>query len=135
MSTITNPTPATIILPSLADRAVAEVGAGLADKLSWLKTAYGKTYRKIKEVDGREVAFPAIYTDDGNYLSMLPDAHLENYCFFVLDDGAQVDYQNRRNVTFDVIASIIFCYDLRTVLPVARRLAEIHPRKREIRSD
>lgn len=115
ISTPTIPTPTS---PKLWDYAIAELQTELTDNISWLTAAFGKAYRQVKEVDGRRVRYPAVFSGTGDYLNMLPDGHLGNYCWLDV-----LDYQEATSETGELLAGykeftapigLVFWLDLRT---------------------
>lgn len=86
---ITNPTIPPIVDPKGLDVLLAEIQT-ILETVSWLDTAYGQTEKHYDE----NRSYPAIYTGS-DYLSMLPDGHLGNYSFFIVQDPqqVQVDFQ------------------------------------------
>lgn len=76
---MTNPTPYALQSASLASAAIAALNGGLTTSLSWLTAAYGQGQRLEKEVDGKAIKYPAVYTGGmggKDYLNLFPDEHL-----------------------------------------------------------
>lgn len=116
ISTPTIPVPTS---PKLWDYAVAELQTELAANISWLTSAFGKAQRRVKVVDGRESRFPAVYSGAGDYLSMLPDAHLGNYCWLDVGDYQEIQDNPRlyRQAKVRAAVGLVFWLDLRTAYP------------------
>lgn len=59
------------------------IALSLSKQLPWLTHSYGKAYRLI---DAENNLYPAIHTDNTEYISLLPNDSLGNYLFFELKD-------------------------------------------------
>ena len=85
---------------ALVDDAIATINATLLANLSWLDNAYGKIQRmKHKNQEGVETTFPGVFIgpEKNDYISVLPDRKLGNYCYFEVSDP--VEYKNiSRNI-------------------------------------
>jgi len=104
--------------PKLWDWAVAELQTELADNISWLTAAFGKAQRRVMPgKDGREVRFPAVYSGTGDYLNMLPDGHLGNYCWLDVDDYQELPLPRDQFQQIRADVGIVFWLDLRTAYP------------------
>lgn len=114
IATPTMPTPTS---PKLWDYAVAELQAELAANISWLTAAFGKAQRKVKEVSGRACRFPAVYSGTGDYLNMLPDGHLGNYCWLDVLDYQDVENERREYKEIRANVGLVFWLDLRLAYP------------------
>lgn len=102
-----------IYQPKLLDN-VGETFSGVMErKLEWLDNAYGKVERITK--DGRTI--PATYKGGKDYISLMPDKKLGNYCFLDINDPVNIKTQKRGFVILQFTASIVFWYDLRTIYP------------------
>ena len=77
---------------ALIDDILTSVNAALAANLDWLDATYGKIERKRKtDTDSKTVNYPGVFIGADNsiddYLNMLPDSDLGNYCYWeILDD-------------------------------------------------
>lgn len=112
---ITTPTIPVPTSPKLWDYAVAELQTELADNISWLTAAYGKAQRHVKmgKLSG-QVVFPAVYSGTGDYLNMLPDGHLGNYCWLDVDDYQDMPYEREQYNELRARVGLVFWLDLRT---------------------
>ena len=101
--------------PALIDKALKGIQDHLTAKLSWLNYAFGKSEKQI-DSDGN--VYPAIYQGFNNYINMLPDSHLGNYCFFEVEDGQDItrlsDYTVNDN-KYQADFNLIFWFDFREV--------------------
>lgn len=115
ISTPTIPVPTS---PKLWDYAVAELQTELTDNISWLTSAFGKAQRRAMPApDGREIRFPAVYSGKGDYISMLPDGHLGNYCWLDVDDYQDLPYERTDYNEIRAQVGLVFWLDLRTAYP------------------
>lgn len=114
---ITNPTISSITDPQGIDFVLSEFQDKLEAALSWLTKAYGKSYRLVRELNDNDFSYPGVITSGKEYLSMLPDSHLGNYCFFTLDDETFTDYTKGAFNQIERDFSLIFFFDLRDIYP------------------
>lgn len=108
-----------IIDPVLADAVIADIQKGLKEKISWLDVAFGRAERIVKEMNGRKLYLPAIYTGHdrvaNEYLELSPDAKIGNFCFFWMLDPQRVIWRPNVQSTFKEPFALIFWFDLRKV--------------------
>lgn len=101
--------------PKLWDYAVAELQTELTDNITWLTAAYGKAQRRVMPgKDGRAVTYPAVYSGTGDYLNMLPDGHLGNYCWLDVDDYQDISGEREQQNDIRASVGLVFWLDLRT---------------------
>jgi|DEB0MinimDraft_12_1074336.scaffolds.fasta_scaffold68679_2 hypothetical protein len=106
------------------DKAFAEIGDKLSTDLTWLTNNYGRA-EYIPELDdlgkvyGKTIYFPAVYVGDPKkpteYLSMMPDEHLDNHVFFLLEDVQEINPRLGTIGNMKSEFSIIFWWDYRKV--------------------
>lgn len=96
-----------------------EVSTQLLSGLPWLDAAYGLAQRIERVVRDNRVVVPAFYQGDSinhkEYVELLPDKKLGNYCFFWLLDPEKYEYVSRRPGIIHSPIALIFWMDLRTV--------------------
>lgn len=115
ISTPTIPTPTA---PKLWDYAVAEMQTELTGNISWLTAAFGKASRQQRpNPEGRPYTFPAVYSGEGDYLSMFPDGHLGNFCWLDVEDYQVVKGERHEYTEITADIALIFWLDLRTAYP------------------
>jgi hypothetical protein len=105
---------------ALIDDAISTVNATLLANLTWLDGAYGKIQRmRHKDATGRETTFPGAYTGTSanktnDYINVLPDEKLGNYCYWEVSDPVEYDNVNRNfYTTFNF--KISFWFDWRDI--------------------
>lgn len=105
---------------ALVDDAISMVNATLLANLDWLDGAYGKIQRmKKKDATGREITFPGAYTGTSangtnDYINVLPDQKLGNYCYWEVSDPVEYDNINR-NFSTSFNFKISFWFDWRDI--------------------
>lgn len=108
-----------IINPKLADAVIKNIQEGLKANLSWLDVAFGRAERIVKQIDGRNLYLPAIFTGDGHnpneYIELSPDAQIGNFCFFWLLDPQRITWRPKIPGTVRAPFALIFWLDLRKV--------------------
>lgn len=101
--------------PVLLDRVIQSLQESLKAKLKWLDYAFGRSF-KVEEPDGEKTKkFPAVYTADGEYLSVLPDDTLGNFLFFEIQDPITINRTRRPKIQAQ--GAIIFWLRLDTIYP------------------
>ena len=105
---------------ALVDDAISTVNATLLANLTWLDGAYGKIQR-MRHVDakGKETTFPGAYTGTSangtnDYINVLPDQKLGNYCYWEVSDPVEYDNINR-NFSTSFNFKISFWFDWRDI--------------------
>lgn len=104
----------------LVDDAISTVNATLLANLTWLNGAYGKIQR-MRHIDakGKETTFPGAYTGSivngtNDYVNVLPDQKLGNYCYWEVSDPVEYDNINR-NFSTSFNFKISFWFDWRDI--------------------
>ena len=100
--------------PALFDRVVTSIQDTLAERLPWLDHVFGVAERLIKEVEGVRRYTPNIYLGKNEYLCLLPDDRLGNFCFFVLDEPAEVQWARGERNRLTTPFSLVVWLDMRT---------------------
>ena len=101
--------------PALFDRAVTELQDRLAAELPWLTHVFGRAERLVKSTEGVRRYTPNVYMGKDEYLLLTPDQGLGNYCFFVLGDGAGVEWNVGESNRVTAPFSLIVWVDMRTL--------------------
>lgn len=100
-----------------------EASSQLLEKIPWLDAAFGLAQRIEREVKGERVVAPAYYRSDpvhtNEYVELLPDKKLGNYCFFWLLDPEKYEYVPRRPGVIHSPVALIFWFDFRKVAEAA----------------
>lgn len=101
--------------PVLLDRALQSIQQSLLAKLPWLNAAFGKAYKITEQSDNDKFTYPAVYVGNGDYISMLPNDTIGNFCWFDIYDPQRVININPRHNQLSVNGAIIFWYDSTTI--------------------
>lgn len=112
---IQNPTIVSITDPQGADLVLSGFQTKLETALSWLTKAYGRVYRLVQELDNDDFFYPGVIVSGKEYLNMLPDGHLGNYCYFELDEQVFQEYNKGLYNRFEQGFSCVFWFDLRDI--------------------
>ncbi len=102
--------------PVLLDKFIQDMQKALTSKLSWLDCAFGKADTQIEYSDtGRKIAYPAVYTGQGEYMSLLPNDNIGNFSWFDLYDPQEVSFSipSRPQIVLD--GALVFWYDLSSI--------------------
>lgn len=110
--------------PKLFDKLIGEIQQGLADNLEWLNHAFGRCERLVKNIDGRRYYSPNIYVGGNEYELISPDSNFGNYCFFVLNEPENLEYEVGDDTRLRTPFDIIFWVDMRTIPSGADRNTE-----------
>lgn len=101
--------------PQLFDRCICSLQDGLAKELPWLDHAFGRVERLVKEQDGVRRYTPNIYVGGDEYLLLLPDQGLGNFCYFVMDDDESVEWYVGERSRLKARFSLTVWVDMRTI--------------------
>ena len=87
----------TIQNPVMLDRIIGEIQLGLANNISWLDVAFGRSQRLIKAMDGKKIITPNVFCGGWNghgendYIEVSPDSKIGNFSFFEIEDPQAID--------------------------------------------
>lgn len=102
--------------PVLFERIFADFNTAAIPNISWLNEAFGRAYTvESKTYGGLTFVEPAVYVDNGEYLSMLPNDTYGNFSFFILDDPQTYAIQPNGRGLIEANGSIIFWFNLESV--------------------
>lgn len=109
----------TIVNPKLADAVIGNIQEGLKENLSWLDVAFGRAERIVKQINGKNLYLPAIFTgsdyNPNEYVELSPDSQIGNFCFFWLLDPQRITWRPKVPGVIHSPFALIFWIDLRRV--------------------
>lgn len=115
-----NPPKQSLIDPKLMDLSIKEINDRLEADFSWL-TCYGKCQTLVRAEERKYnadlVRYPAVYTKDVGYLSMLPDASLGSFSFWEFKEFGEADFITTKELRYKVEFGLIFWFDYRDIYP------------------
>lgn len=114
---IANPEIPALIEPRLVDYPIEELRSSLATGLSWLDSAYGKSFVAEEVFEGRKRTFPAIYYGKQDYHKLIPDTHIGNFCFFEAREGDRVEWNKSRPTWIVTPVNLIFWFNFEKIYP------------------
>ena len=96
-----NPTIPTIATPVLLDKAIQDLQIELSS-ISWLTKSFARAWLNNDEVNGLAFAYPEVYQGSGlDYYNCLPNGMLQAYCFWYVDDDAEVLELGKNTTIFE----------------------------------
>lgn len=101
--------------PALFDRCICSLQDGLVKELPWLDHCFGRVERLVKETNGMRRYTPNIYLGKDEYLLLLPDQGLGNFCYFVMDDPEDVQWNVGERSRLHGTFSLVVWVDMRTI--------------------
>ena len=103
--------------PVLFDLVIGEMQDILAAELAWLNHAFGKSQKLVKTQDKKTYAYPGIFVhgDKHKYIDVLPTKEYGNFCFFIVSDQQEIDFNKNRFNSLKAEISAVFWFDLSTV--------------------
>ena len=101
--------------PELLDMAISYIQEGLKKNLPWLDEAFGRAERIVKQINGKKVYLPVCYKSMNDYMELIPDSGIGNFCFFYVDDPQEVDWQKNVSIGIQATFSLIVWLDYRKV--------------------
>jgi len=118
----------------LLDKGAREIATVLADRLSWLDTAFGKCERRVEQVQGVNIFFPAAPIGVMEYENLMPDDGKGCFSFFDFVDPAVIDRQAKSYVRASAECGVVFWGDLRKVYPGEAGSRTVENVKRDVLS-
>jgi len=96
-----NPTVPTIVAPVLLDKAIQDLQIELST-ISWLTKSFARAWLNNGEVNGQSFEFPEVYQGDGlDYYNCLPNDMIQAYCFWYVDDDADIIELGRNSTIYE----------------------------------
>ena len=103
--------------PVLIEKGIQEIQDLLGRKLAWLDNIFGRVVKLNKDKGNKIVTYPAFYKGGAEYVELLPQLDLGNYCFFEVYNPQEVDNGLQDKVGLSFQGAIVFWYDQRTINP------------------
>ena len=81
----------------MLDKVIGEIQQGLADNLTWLDAAFGRSQRLSKMMDGKRIITPNVYCGgwrghgENDYIEVSPDSKIGSFAFFEIEDPQTID--------------------------------------------
>lgn len=102
--------------PILLDKVIQDMQETLAAKLEWLNYAFGKAYKLVDYMsDGSKFIYPAAYIGNSEYISLLPNDNLGNFCWFDIYDPQEISAVTRESTQLSFTGAIVFWFNLNTI--------------------
>lgn len=99
--------------PVLLDKILQDIQTSLLEKLKWLNYAFGRAYKLIEhKQDGNKFIYPAAYSGNGEYVSLLPNDNFGNFSWFDIYDPQKITQVVQSMPQYSFEGAIIFWYDL-----------------------
>lgn len=100
--------------PVLLDTIIQELQELQEKNLKWLDFAFGRSYKIEAPKEDKIYKFPAVYTGNNEYMSVLPDDSLGNFSYIELEDPNEID-NTTRSPRLSIRGAIIFWLNTETV--------------------
>lgn len=98
--------------PVLLDKALQDIQKALIDKLPWLNYAFGRAYKLSMTLSEDYTLYaPAVYNNNGEYISVLPNDNFGNFSWFDIYDPQEVKNISPIKRHFSYNGAIVFWYD------------------------
>lgn len=102
--------------PVLLDKVLQELQSLLLSKLKWLDYAFGRAYKLVEHTsEGGSFTYPAVYNNQGEYLSVMPNDTLGNFSWFDIYDPQDIDNTVLARPKLKITGALIFWYRLDTI--------------------
>lgn len=102
--------------PVLLDKIIQDIQAALVEKLKWLNFAFGRAYKLVEHSDdGSKFIYPAAYVGHSEYISLLPNDNLGNFCWFDIYDPQEITAIVQSLPQFSFSGAIVFWFDLDSI--------------------
>ena len=102
--------------PVLLDKILQDIQNMLMDKLEWLNYAFGRAYRLVEHRnDGNKFIYPAAYSGNGEYISLLPNDNFGNFSWFDIYDPQKITQVVQSAPQYTFSGAIIFWYNINSI--------------------
>lgn len=102
--------------PVLLDKVIQDIQQALKEKLKWLDYAFGRAYKLVEHQDnGGKFIYPAAYTGNSEYISLLPNDNYGNFSWFDIYDAQEIIQVVQSTPQFTFSGAIIFWFNLNTI--------------------
>lgn len=102
--------------PVLLDKVIQDIQQALKEKLKWLDYAFGRAYKLVEHQDnGGKFIYPAAYTGNSEYISLLPNDNYGNFSWFDIYDAQEITQVVQSTPQFTFSGAIIFWFNLNTI--------------------
>ena len=104
--------------PVLLDKVLQNIQDVLEEKLPWLDYAFGKAHKLVKHLpDGAKFIYPAAYNGAGEYISLVPNDNIGNFCWFDIYDPQKVTQVVQSLPQYTFSGAVVFWYNIQTIYP------------------
>lgn len=102
--------------PILLDKILQDMQKSLMNRLKWLNCAFGRAYKLVEHrPDGNKFIYPAMYSGNGEYVSLLPNDNFGNFSWFDIYDPQKITQVVQSLPQYTFSGAIIFWYDLNSI--------------------
>ena len=102
--------------PVLLDKILQDMQKSLMNRLKWLNYAFGRVYKLVEHrPDGNKFIYPAMYSGNGEYVSLLPNDNFGNFSWFDIYDPQKITEVVQSLPQYTFSGAIIFWYDLSSI--------------------
>ncbi len=102
--------------PVLLDKVIQDIQKALEAKLKWLDHAFGRAYKLVEHQDnGGKFIYPAAYTGNSEYISLLPNDNYGNFSWFDIYDAQEIIQVVQSTPQFTFSGAIIFWFNLNSI--------------------
>lgn len=102
--------------PVLLDKILQDLQKALEEKLKWLNYAFGRAYKLVEHrLDGNKFIYPAAYTGNGEYVSLLPNDNFGNFSWFDIYDPQKITQVVQSLPQYSFSGAIIFWYNMSSI--------------------
>ena len=102
--------------PVLLDKILQDMQKSLMNRLKWLNCAFGRAYKLVEHrPDGNKFIYPAMYSGNGEYVSLLPNDNFGNFSWFDIYDPQKITEVVQSLPQYTFSGAIIFWYDLSSI--------------------
>ena len=104
--------------PVLLDKVIQDIQRKLDAGLSWLDYAFGRAYKLVEHRDdGSKMTYPSVYVGNSEYVSLLPNDELGNFCWFDIYDPQVITLSSPSLPLLSFDGAVIFWMNLDTIFP------------------
>lgn len=102
--------------PVLLDKVIQDFQEVLPQRIPWLNHVFGRAYRLVShEPDGGKFVYPAAYTRNSEYVSLVPNDNFGNFSWFDIYDPQQVITVSQGLPQLTFSGALVFWYNLDSI--------------------
>ena len=101
--------------PVIVDKALQELQKVLTDNLKWLNYAFGRAFKITSSAEEGKYDYPAFYSGNGEYISLLPNDNFGNFSWFDIYDPQIIRSATPSRPQYSLKGALVLWYNLESI--------------------